>query len=339
MKPDQYKISIIVPSYAQGAYIENCIKSVLKQSYTNWELIIQDGASKDNTKEVCDIYAANDDRIIFTSEPDKGFADAVNKGLAKATGTLAIIQSSDDFFANAHVFEDAVSIYEANKQLILIAGASFVVDEDLRHLATQERIEKYVPVENVFTLRDHFSQGATFFSVKRARDIGGLDPLLDMVADTDFWVRLCCYDSFNINSVYQTSKIWGGVMVQPTQRSADLSKFYLGRARMAASHFKNDHIRFEKAFKLLHANNFIHAGLEHFKGIGMDVLPFYEIYEAINGKAMINVENKRARNPIKNIARLLLKKVEKNKFTINSKEAYYANNSALSSFYNCKWFA
>ena len=74
-------ISIIVPSYNQASFIENTILSIIGQSYTNWELIIQDGASKDETKEICERYSKQDKRISFFSEPDKGFADAVNKAI------------------------------------------------------------------------------------------------------------------------------------------------------------------------------------------------------------------------------------------------------------------
>lgn len=69
------KISILVPSYNQGAYIEHTILSVLKQDYSNWELIIQDACSKDQTAEVCKAYVLKDNRIQFYSEKDKGFAD------------------------------------------------------------------------------------------------------------------------------------------------------------------------------------------------------------------------------------------------------------------------
>src|SRR5690606_9596607 len=90
--------------------------------------------------------------------------------------------------------------------------------------------------ENIYTLKDHFSQGATFFDIKRAFLIGKLDPTVDMVADTDFWIRLTASNPVHTNSVLLTSKIWGGVTVQAEQRSADLSQFYLGRSKMDVQH-------------------------------------------------------------------------------------------------------
>jgi glycosyltransferase involved in cell wall biosynthesis len=331
------KISVIVPSYNQGDYIENCIKSVLGQTYTDWELIIQDGASTDKTYNICEHYENIDPRIVFTSEKDKGFADAVNKGLNKATGELAVIQSSDDFFAHADVFTEVCKVYAVNKRLIVIAGASVVVDEKLEHLSTQERTDKYVPVENIYTTRDHFSQGATFFSLKRAKYIDQLDPNVDMVADTDFWVRLACYDPIIINSVFQTSQIWGCVMVQPQQRSMDLSKFYLGRSQMACGHVDNERILFDRSFKMNHANAVISVGVEHYCGIGKDPFEFYALYEHMNGKTFeVQVEQK-SQLDIKKIAKLLLNRSNKISKPKNSKAEYYSDANA-SPHYSYKWF-
>ena len=92
------KISIITVSYNQGKYIEDNILSVLNQHYQNYEHIIIDACSTDGTIEILKKYP----HIIWTSEPDNGQSDGLNKGFRKATGDIiAWVNSDDKLYPNA----------------------------------------------------------------------------------------------------------------------------------------------------------------------------------------------------------------------------------------------
>jgi glycosyltransferase involved in cell wall biosynthesis len=91
------KVSIVMPSFNQVQFIERSILSVLNQSYPNVELIVMDGGSTDGSVEIIKQYQ---DRISYwESEPDRGQAHAINKGLAIATGEWVGWQNSDDLFS------------------------------------------------------------------------------------------------------------------------------------------------------------------------------------------------------------------------------------------------
>src|SRR5512146_2080279 len=91
-------VSIVIPSFSQGKYIAETLDSVLAQDYRPMEVLVLDGASKDDTVAVLHRYDSVPE-VRWWSEPDRGVVDAVNKGLAIAKGEIEAIQSSDDTYA------------------------------------------------------------------------------------------------------------------------------------------------------------------------------------------------------------------------------------------------
>lgn len=98
------KISIIIPAYNCEGTIEKCILSVINQSFSEWELILIDDGSIDNTREICKCYA-DSIKIFLYSQKNSGVSSARNFGIKKATGEYMVFVDSDDF-----LLEDALSI-------------------------------------------------------------------------------------------------------------------------------------------------------------------------------------------------------------------------------------
>ena len=80
------KISLIVPIYNAELYLHQCIESVLKQDYSNFELILINDESTDSSGEICDYYESIDDRVIVIHKKNGGVSSARNCGLDRATG-------------------------------------------------------------------------------------------------------------------------------------------------------------------------------------------------------------------------------------------------------------
>ena len=104
------KVSIVTPTYNSAKTIVDTILSVNKQDYTNIEHIIIDGGSKDNTLELIRNTPNRVKKII--SEPDKGIYDAMNKGVALATGDIVGILNSDDFYNSNDVIAKVVKTFQ-----------------------------------------------------------------------------------------------------------------------------------------------------------------------------------------------------------------------------------
>lgn len=103
------KISVITPSYNQGQYIEDAITSVLNQKYTNFEHIIFDACSTDNTLNILNKYA----HLKWISAKDKGQCDALNKGFHKATGDIFVWLNADDYM-EPNAFNTFIDYYRKN---------------------------------------------------------------------------------------------------------------------------------------------------------------------------------------------------------------------------------
>jgi len=119
----QYKkplVSIITPSLNQGQYIEETIKSVLNQSYSNIEYIIIDGGSTDATADIVAKYRT-DPRLRWVSEPDAGQYDAVNKGFLRAHGDIYGWINADDWYL-PYTIQKVVELFVNDTSVDIIYG-------------------------------------------------------------------------------------------------------------------------------------------------------------------------------------------------------------------------
>lgn len=99
------KVSIIIPVYNVEKYLEQCVNSILAQTYKNLEIILVDDGSPDNCPQICDDFAAKDQRIKVIHKKNGGLSSARNAGLDVATGEYVMFIDSDDFIDNNTVEE------------------------------------------------------------------------------------------------------------------------------------------------------------------------------------------------------------------------------------------
>ena len=127
------KISIITATYNSGKTVGDTLKSVLVQTYHDYELLVVDGASKDNTLEVVKkMEPLFEGRMRYISEPDKGIYDAMNKGIRMATGDVIGILNSDDFYTSDDALACIAWTLENEKVDAVYGDIHYVDDEDLK---------------------------------------------------------------------------------------------------------------------------------------------------------------------------------------------------------------
>lgn len=105
-------VSIIVPVYNVSRFLPECIKSVLAQSFTDWELILVNDGSTDGSGVICDTFAATDSRIKVIHKQNTGVSDSRNRALDMATGKYIIFLDADDFWCSDVFLEEMVELAE-----------------------------------------------------------------------------------------------------------------------------------------------------------------------------------------------------------------------------------
>ena len=104
------KISVVTVTFNSGKTVRDTIESVLSQSYQDYDYIIVDGGSKDDTIDIVKEYLPRfGGRMRYLSEPDNGMYDAMNKGIRMAEGDVVGIVNSDDFYHRDDIFQIVAS--------------------------------------------------------------------------------------------------------------------------------------------------------------------------------------------------------------------------------------
>ena len=122
------KISVVTPNYNTGFYLPRCLDSILRQRSERFELelIVVDGGSSDDSMAVIDRYRSELSRVI--AEPDDGPADAINKGLAAATGDVLAWLNADDEYVDG-ALDRVVDAFEQAPDVALCFGHCPIIDE------------------------------------------------------------------------------------------------------------------------------------------------------------------------------------------------------------------
>lgn len=176
-------ISVIIPSYNQGKFIERTLRSVFDQSVAALECIVYDGGSQDETITILRRY---EDRVRWISELDRGQSHAVNKGIVTAKGEIIAWINSDDVYCPG-TFAKVQQFFAENHNVDVLYGDAFHIDMD------DTPIEPYNTESwNFEQLKEvcYLCQPAVFFRRRVIDQFGYLDESLQFCMDYEFWLRL-----------------------------------------------------------------------------------------------------------------------------------------------------
>lgn len=181
------RISVITVTLNSERYLAECLASVAAQGDSLYEHIIVDGASTDATLDIVKKHAAADPRIHWVSEPDRGISDAMNKGVAMATGDVVTHLNSDDYYPHAHVLSTVLDNFTKNSMYDwLTAGLTFVSEKGtfIRDIRVRRYSFRRLVRGNILL------HPSTFIKRNLFSAVGGFDLSLSYCMDYDLFLRL-----------------------------------------------------------------------------------------------------------------------------------------------------
>lgn len=182
------KVSIITATYNSANTIATCIESVVNQDYKNIEYLIIDGGSKDATMQIVQDFAKKQPQIKYISEPDKGIYDALNKGIAAASGDVIGFVHSDDFLASKTIITAIVNAFKEQQVDGVYGNLHYVAIEN-----TDKIIRNWVsePFHNKLLKRGWMPAHPTLFLKKSVYDkYGTFNISYKIAADYEFILRI-----------------------------------------------------------------------------------------------------------------------------------------------------
>lgn len=207
-------ISIITASYNSAATIGDTLQSVSMQNYDNIEHIIIDGASSDNTLEIVS-YFPHVSKVI--SEKDNGIYDAMNKGVAQATGDVVGILNSDDVYTDRYVISKVMNEFEKKNADVVYADLQYVKFNDLQKVTRTWHSGKFSKRKFYY---GWMPPHPTFFVRREVYEkIGNFNSSLRSAADYEFMLRVLLKNDFKVSYIPEVLvKMRAGGMSNATLR-------------------------------------------------------------------------------------------------------------------------
>lgn len=190
------KLSVIIPVYKVEDYLDECVQSVINQTYKNLEIILVDDGSPDKCPQMCDDYAKQDNRIKVIHKKNGGLSDARNAGLEQATGDFVCFVDSDDFI-DVRMYEKMLTYQQESNADIVSCMFSWYVDGNIQ---VYPWFNKGYKEKHTLFLQDYF-----IHAVNRQVDVSVWNKLFKRSVITETFVKGKINEDFLF--LYYTTKV------------------------------------------------------------------------------------------------------------------------------------
>jgi glycosyltransferase involved in cell wall biosynthesis len=229
------KISLVLPCYNMEVYIEDTLRSITQQNYPNFELIIMDGGSTDNTINIINKY--KEYITVLISEPDNGQYSAITRGFEMATGDILCWLNADDV-SFPWTFRTVAQIFSENREIQWLCGISAFLNDDgsLKKLYNNISAKPNKAIRNGWFKKGGYGyllQETNFWTKELWQKSGGLDLSLKLAADYDLWINFAYHtDLWSVNLPLSAFRL------RNTSRSLQFEEKYLNEVAQVTKNLK-----------------------------------------------------------------------------------------------------
>lgn len=184
------KVSVNIATYNRGQFIAEAIESVLAQTFTDWELIIVNDASTDNTEATVAPFLADPRIRYFRNEKNQNISLTRNRGLAESHGEFIAILDSDDLWCDREKLAKQVAFLEKNSHYAAVGTGVIKIDK------TGQELDRYLNPSTDGAIRDQilaknpFAHSSVLYRKTAALGFGGYNPAINGIEDYDLWLKI-----------------------------------------------------------------------------------------------------------------------------------------------------
>lgn len=183
LHPNPPKVSIVLPTYNGSKYIRKSIQSIIDQTFNDWELIVVDDCSSDDTSEI--IKSFNDNRIVYTRNGvNCKLPRSLNRGFVLATGEY-LTWTSDDNFYKVDAIEKMVNALENNPNVDIVCAYSHFINDN------NDVSGDFILSPPIYVFERNTVGACFLFRRNVYLNVGAYDPDLLLIEDYDYWLRAC----------------------------------------------------------------------------------------------------------------------------------------------------
>lgn len=198
-------VSIILPTYNGANRIKTAINSVLNQSYSDWELLVLDDGSIDNTEQIVTDFVKRDSRIIHLKNSENlGIQKSLNRGLRDAKGKYVARIDDDDEWIDKDKLKKQVDFFENNKDYVLLGTGLIAINDFGQEVFKKLNLQTDLTIRENILNKNCFTHSSVMFLRESALKFNGYDESTETrhVEDYDLWLKLGTIGKFANLPIY-----------------------------------------------------------------------------------------------------------------------------------------